>query len=141
MKAERARLKRLQRLERVRAIARQSAATEAARAEGTLAQLQALAERSRRLAEESANAPRGATEGWMLGQYGRFGDGLQQVRASTSDHARRARDAADEKLAALGDAERRRAVVGDRAQAQERKIARAGETPSLAGRRGNWHGS
>jgi len=141
MTAERARLMRLRRLERVRAIARQSAATEAARAEGTLAQLRALAERSRRLADENANPPRGPTEGWMLGQYGRFGGGLQQVSAETSHNARQARAEADARLAALGEAERRRAMVEERAEAQERKIARAGELPSLARRRGNWHGS
>ena len=135
MKAERARLKRLQRLERVREIARQTAAAEAAQAEGTLAQLQALAERSQKLAEQNGSAPRGSSEGWMLAQYGRFGSGLQQVRAETSRNAELARAQADEKLAALGHAERRRAVVEERAVAQGRKIARAGTALALGARR------
>ena len=51
MLADAARLRRLHRLEKVRAIARQTAAREAAEAEGTLAQLRALAERTAQMAE------------------------------------------------------------------------------------------
>ena len=52
MTADHRKLLRLQRLERVRAIAKQAAAAEAARAEGTLSQLLALAQRTRGLAAD-----------------------------------------------------------------------------------------
>jgi hypothetical protein len=48
MKAERAKLKRLQRLEKLRDVTKQAALGEAARAESTLAQLTTLAERTAR---------------------------------------------------------------------------------------------
>ena len=135
MKAEHARLKRLQRLERVRDIAKQAAAAEAAKAEGTLAQLLALAERTRRLADDYGTPGNGPTDGWFLTQHRRFGSGLEGVRAATLRDAERARAEADAKLAALGQAERRRAAVGDRAEAQERRIAKTDSAPSLGARR------
>ncbi len=136
MKAERARLKRLQRLERIRAIAKQTAAAEAAQAEGTLAQLMALAERTRRLADEYGAVGKDVADGWMLSQHRRFGSGLQTVRASTSRDAEAARVTADEKLAELGRAERRRAAVEERADAQERAMSKAGTAMPHGARRG-----
>jgi len=135
MKAERARLKRLQRLERVRDIARQTAAAEAAQAEGTLAQLEALAERTRRLAADYATRG-GAADGAALRQLTSFTGGLQKIHASTTSDADRARLFADGKMAALAAAERRRAAVGERAEKQARVIAEGRESPALGTRKG-----
>jgi hypothetical protein len=134
MKAERARLARLQRLERVRDIAKQTAAAEAAQAEGTLAQLEALAERTRRMAAEYA-ARVGVHDGASLRQLDSFARGLQGISANTANDAATARRIADFKLEALGQAERRRAAVEERAERQSRVIARVSETPALGARR------
>jgi hypothetical protein len=135
MKAERARLKRLQRLERVRDIAKQAAAAEAAQAESTLAQLQSLAERTRLLAADYASRSE-ARDGAALHQANRFAGGLQQVYATTAGDAERARHVADGKLEALGQAERSRAAVEDRAERQARRIDQHAQLPSLGTRRG-----
>lgn len=134
MKAERRRLKRLQRLERVRAIAKQTAAVEAAQAEGTLAQLETLAERTRQLAAEYAGRHE-APDGAALQQLGRFTGGLQKIYANTANDATQARRIADYKQQALGQAERRRAAVEERAERQARVVAKGGEAPVLGGRR------
>lgn len=134
MKAERARLLRLQRLERVRAIARQTAASEAARAESTRAQLEALAERTRQLAADYAGRP-GISDGAALRQHSHFAEGLYRVVETTAGDARRAREHADQTMAELGRAERRRAVVEERADAQARTLARKAEQPVLGTRR------
>ncbi|MBV1690684.1 hypothetical protein KRR38_24140 [Novosphingobium sp. G106] len=134
MKAERDRLKRLNRLERVRDIAKQTAAAEAAQAEGTLAQLEALAERTRRMAEEYA-ARIGAQDGASLRQVNSFARGLEGISANTSNDAANARRIADFKMQALSQAERRRAVVEERAERQARVIAKGSETPVLGARR------
>jgi hypothetical protein len=134
MKNERARLARLQRLERVRDIAKQTAAAEAAQAEGTLAQLEALAERTRRMAEEYA-ARIGAQDGATLRQVNSFARGLEGISANTSNDAASARRIADFKMQALSQAERRRAVVEERAVQQARIIAKGSETPALGAKR------
>lgn len=134
MKAERARLLRLQRLERVRAIAKQTAAQEAAAAEGTLAQLEALAERTRRLAADYA-ARIEARDGAALQQLGRFAGGLQAIYANTASDAAQARRIADGKMAELAVAERRRSIVEEHATKKARSIANRSETPSLGSRR------
>lgn len=135
MKAERARLLRLQRLERVRAIAKQTAASEAAQAESTLAQLEALAERSRSLAADYA-ARSEATDGAALKHLGSFTGGLRGIAANATSDAARARDIADGKLTALGLAERRRAAVEERAVKQQKAIAKRGNEPVLGNRKG-----
>jgi len=135
MKAERARLQRLLRLEQVRAIAKQAAAQEAAAAESTLAQLEALAERTRRLAADYA-ARNEARDGAALQQLGRFAGGLQAIYANTASDAVQARRIADDKMAELAIAERRRSSVEEHANKKARRIASRGETPSLAARRG-----
>jgi len=134
MKEERARLARLRRLEKVRAIAKQVAATEAAQAEGTLAQLRALSDRTRLLAADYASR-RGASDGASLVHLGRFVEGLHSIARSTDGDARRARSVADAKLASLAEAERRRAATEERAALQERMIAKAAEVPALGARR------
>lgn len=134
MKAERDRLKRLHRLERVRAIAKQTAAAESAQAEGTLSQLEALAERTRAMAEEYA-ARLEMRDGASFRQLSQFASGLRGISANTANDAATARRIADAKLQALSQAERRRAVVEERAARQAQVIAKGGETPVLGSRR------
>jgi len=133
MKAERQRLARLQRLQRIRAIAKQSAAADAARAEGTLSQLLALADRTRALAADYG-VQEGAMNGAALRRLTEFAGGLQSIAATTSGDAEAARGVADDKLVLLSSAERRRAAVEQRAERQARRIARAAETPALGSR-------
>ena len=135
MKVERARLQRLKRLERVRAIAKQSAAQEAAAAESTLAQLEALAERTRRLAADYAGRSE-ARDGATLQQIGRFAGGLQHIFTRTSNDAAQARRIADAKMAELAVAERRRSIVEEHATKKAKRIASRSETPSLGARKG-----
>lgn len=134
MKAERDRLKRLNRLERVRAIAKQTAAAEAAAAEGTLAQLEALAERTRAMAAEYANRT-GVRDAASLQAANSFARGLEGISRSTSNDADTARRIADVKMQALSQAERRRAVVEERAAAQARVIAKGSVAPVLSGKK------
>ncbi len=133
MQAERARLKRLQRLERVRAIAKQTAAAESARAEGTLAQLEALAERTRALSDEYAARTR-FSDGLELRQTGHFVSGLQAIARTTTGDAMQAKALADRKQQELAQAERSRAAVQDRATAQEKAMA-ARAAPQVLGAR------
>ncbi len=134
MKAERQKLARLQRLERVRAIARQNAASEAAKAETTLAQLQALAARSGNLAAEY-NARRDAPDGAELRRLVLFADGLHTVSRNTSADAARAQAVADQRQSELASAERRRVAVEDRALATSRALATRAQPPILGARR------
>lgn len=134
MQAERARLKRLQRLERVRAIAKQAAAAESARAEGTLAQLEALAERTRCLTAEYAARSHFA-DGHELRQTGTFISGLEAITRTTTGDARQARSLADRKQQELAQAERSRAAVEERALAQEKILASRTAPQSLDARR------
>ena len=99
MKAERARLARLNRLERVRAIAKQSAAAEAAQAESTLAQLETLAERTRKMAEEYATRV-GMLDGAAMRQLNSFAKGLEGISSNTANDAANARRIADFKMQA-----------------------------------------
>ena len=134
MGPDRARLRRLQRLERVRAIARQTAAAEAARAEGTLAQLEALASRTTRMAEEY-RARTDPGSGLELRQLGQFVSGLNAITATTSGDALNARALADRKQLALAQAERSRAAVEDRAKAGQRALAQRGQPQVLGARK------
>lgn len=132
MKAERDKLKRLQRLERVRAIAKQTLATEAARAEGTYAQLNQLAVRTGQLAADYA-ARTDIADGADLRGMNRFAAGLQGIRAATQADADRAQTIADRRQQELAMAERRRAAVEDRVAAQTRQIAARQSYAALAG--------
>lgn len=135
MQAERARLKRLVRLERVRAIAKQTLAAEAAQAEGTLAQLEALASRTQRLAIDYSGR-HDPGDGLALLQLGQFTAGLQGISVATRGDAAQARHTADRKQAELALAERARAAVQDRADQQARSIATRAGAPALGTRRG-----
>jgi len=134
MQAEKAKLKRLQRLEKVRAIAKQTAASEAARAESTLGQLQTLAERTNQLAAEYA-ARTDATNGADLARMGRFAVQLQGISHTTDADVGRARAIADQRQGELAAAERKRAAVEERAAEQARQIAARRQYAVLAGRR------
>jgi hypothetical protein len=135
MTAERKRLLRLQRLERVRAIAKQAAAQEAAAAESTLTQLEALAERTRLLAADYAGRSE-ARDGATLQQVGRFAGGLQSIYTRTTSDAAQARRVADAKMAELAAAERRRSIVEEHANKKARDIANRSGTPPLGARKG-----
>ena len=135
MQAERARLKRLQRLEQVRAIAKQLLAVEAAQAEGTLAQLEALALRTSRLALDYAGR-RYIGDGLELHQLGQFTAGLQGISAATHSDADQARITADRKHQELAQAERSRAAVEDRAKSQARSIDSRSVLSAIGSRKG-----
>lgn len=134
MNEDRRRLMRLRRLEKIRAIARQTAAIEAAQAESTLSRLRDLSERTRRMADDYATR-REMTDGGALHQVGRFVGGLQAIRQATQGDALRAQSIADAKQLLLAEAERRRAATEERAALQERTIARARTVPVLGSRK------
>jgi hypothetical protein len=135
MTVERSRLARLRRLERIRAIAKQAAASEAAQAEGALAQIAALAERTRRLAADYAGRSH-ARDGAALRQLLGFAGNLQGISASTASDAVQARQLADTKLSQLAAAERRRAAVETRADQQALRMAKGKSVPAEGRRRG-----
>ncbi|HKX77840.1 MAG TPA: hypothetical protein VJM34_04895 [Novosphingobium sp.] len=128
------RLKRLHRLERMRAIAKQTAAAEAAAAESTLAKLTGLSEHTRRLTLEYS-ARREASDGGDLHALLGFLGGLTDLDRTTSSDTRRARSIADAKLLELAGAERRRAAVEDRAKRELQTLARAENLPAAGARR------
>lgn len=131
---EHARLLRLRRLEKIRAIAKQSAAREAAEAESTLSQLRMLTDRTGQMAADYG-ARRSSTDGAALRQLAGFVDGLGVLTRNTQADAQRAEAIADAKLRLLGEAERRRSAVEERARLQERLIARVAETPALGSKK------
>ncbi len=122
MKAERARLARLKRLERIRDIARRTALAEAGKAEGTLAQLQGLVERTTRLSADYA-ARTDMPDAHALQQLRHFVAGLERITTGTRADAANAKVIADTKAQEAAAAERRRAAVEERAEAQARLIA------------------
>lgn len=134
MPPETAHLRRLLRLEKVRAIAKQAAAAEAAEAEGTLAQLEALVNRTSQLAGDYRPGP-DLPDGLALRHLGAFVSGLDKVVAATRDDAERARRIADRKQQELARAERSRAAVEDRAEAGRRALEQARQQPVLGARR------
>ena len=123
MSADRAKLKRLRRLERLRSIARQTALTEAARAEATLAQVASLEARTAALID-AYRLRRDATIGAELQQAKGFVAGLTRIADSTAADLVRAREAADARAAEAAEAERRRVAVDDRIEAARQRIAR-----------------
>jgi len=135
MKAERDKLKRLMRLEQIRAIAKRTAAAEAAEAESTLAQLNRLSDHTGELAKQYG--PRlGASNGAALRHQGAFVRELRNLSAITASDASRAQVHADGKMAELAVAERRRAVVEERTDKQKRKLTKPVSSASSGARRG-----
>lgn len=139
MSADKKKLARLKRLEKIRAIAKQTAATEAAQAESTLAQLRTLSDRTRVLAADYANR-RDADDGAALHQVGNFVSGLQSLSRATDGDALRAQSIADAKQQVLVAAERRRAAIEERVAVQTHRITKAAEQPALGSRRGSGTG-
>ena len=133
MTPDKAKLNRLNRLEKIRAIAKQAAAGEAARAEGMLAQLQALASRSGELVADYA-ARRDVQDGAGLRQLAKFTAGLGGISANTLADVERARQIADKRQLELAAAERRRAAVEDRAHEQAREMAAKAQYAALGGK-------
>lgn len=142
MKSEKQRLARLRKLEKVRAIARQNALADAARAEGALSHMTALARRTRLLADDYARRADAANAA-DLARLLMFASGMQTIIRTAETQADNARNAADLHARAVAEAERRRAAVQDRADQAARDLARRqyGATLSTAARKGNWHGS
>lgn len=134
MTTEAARLKRLARLERVRALAKQDALRAAAEAEGHLAQLQALAERTARLAADY-RARRDCTTGADLRRLSTFAEGIAAIGSATTRDALAARAAADQRQQELARAERSRAAVEDRVRSEAARLVRQRSQPALAARR------
>lgn len=134
MRPEAARLRRLTRLERVRALAKQDALRAAAEAEGHLAQLSALAERTARIAEDY-RARRDCHTGADLQRLGGFVAGIGAIGAATTRDAIAARSQADDRQQDLARAERSRAAVAERVAQETRLLARQGQTPALANRK------
>jgi hypothetical protein len=132
MKAERDKLKRLQRLEKLRGIVKQTAAAEAARAESTLAQLNALAERTRALRNDYASRT-DMEDGADLSRMVRFVAGLQGIATTTDADVKRAHALADRRQAELASAERRRAAVEERAVEQARAMAAKAHYSAFSG--------
>lgn len=132
MTSEKAKLARLRRLERLRAIARQTALVEAARAEQTLAQVANLGERTAALME-AYRLRRDAHSGADLRQTRQFLTGLTRLADQTASDLVRAREAADARAAEAAEAERRRAAVDERiAAARQRIVRKAAETADPA---------
>ena len=134
MRAELRKLARLRRLEKVRALAKQQAAQHAAAAEGTLAHLKSLAERTRAMGDVYRDHT-GLSDGQALRQHVQFTLGLAGITAATHRDAVSAQAQADQRQQELALAERRRAAVEDRAQAGERALAQRQSHPASAARK------
>ena len=130
MTPEQRKLHRLKRLEKLRDIAKQTAATEVARAESTLAQLQGLADRTRALAQDYASRT-DSRNGADLRLLGHFATGLAAVQAITKADVARAQAHADRRLAELAQAELRRSAVETRVLDAANSIARDAATRGL----------
>lgn len=123
MSADTSKLKRLRRLERLRAITRQTALGEAAKAETTLAQMITLEMRTAALIT-AYSARRDASEAAELQRMQQFVGGLTRIADTTAGDLARARSQADARAAEAAEAERRRAAVEDRVSATQQRIAR-----------------
>ncbi|GGD64301.1 hypothetical protein [Croceicoccus mobilis] len=137
MKPDRHRLLRLRRIERIRAIASHAAAAQAAEAEGTLAQLLALRERTVDI--QASYDPRHADDGASLLHMVRFREGLSRITAQTDTDIDNARTAADRRQDERRHAEKRRAHAQDRAEDCRRMIERGGQFLPTPGRKAIWH--
>lgn len=123
MSADKSKLKRLRRLERLRAITRQTALGEAAKAEAALAQVMNLEARTAALIE-AYTVRRDATDAAGLQQVQQFVAGLTRIADATAQDLARARTHADTRAAEAAEAERRRAAVEERVSAAQQRITR-----------------
>lgn len=134
MRPEAGRLKRLTRLERVRALAKQDALRATAEAEGHLSQLNALAERTARIAADY-RARNDCHSGAELKRLSGFIDGIAAIGTATASDAIAARRLADQRQQELARAERSRAAVAERVTAEERALAQRGKATALTSRK------
>lgn len=134
MAADRAQLRRLQRIERLRAIARRDAAQASAQAEGTLAQLARLSQRTRAMHDDYGTRT-SMRDGLALLQHLSFMAGIGTIHRATSDDTAQAQAAADRLQQELAAAERRRAAVGQRLDAARRSLALHAQEHPLGPRR------
>lgn len=119
----------------MRAIARQTAAREAAEAESALTQLRSLVSRTGSLADNFADLAK-LDDGHRLGAALGFRAGLITIRAQALTDQTRAQLAADAMQRALAEADQRQTLVQDRAAELARTLARPGDfAPSSASRR------
>lgn len=125
MRADKRGIQRLRRLARVRQIASREAAAECARAEGALAQLDALTARTRALVGDYA-APDDAANGFDVRQSALFAAGLCRIVSISAADGANARDQADKAMAELASAERRRTAAEDRADQARKALGRSG---------------
>lgn len=134
MRPEAARLKRLSRLERIRAIAKQDALRAAAEAERHLAQVNALADRTARIAADY-RARRDCDSGTELRCLQQFSGGIAAIISATARDAAAAQSLADQRQCELASAERSRAAAEDQLHAEVRAQTRRGKLPALTGRK------
>ena len=137
MKPDKAALQRLRRLERVREVAKQTAAMQAAEAEGTLGQLTRLRDRTREIAATCRPSPQ-AMEGGDLRRLQSFADGIGRLTEQTEQDIGTARSRADALRGDLVVAERRLTLASDRA-ATCRKALQQEKPAEAPARRRNWH--
>ncbi len=127
MTPEQRRIMRLRRLEHIRAIAKRQLAAETAEAEGILAHLNALTERTQELANDYVTR-RDSADGYALAQLSGFAAGLCEIVRSSGHDAANAKGHADRKMSELAVAERRRAAVEQRLDREERLMSLREET-------------
>lgn len=130
MHSEALRLSRLRRIERIRAVAKDMKLAEAAQAESTLGQLQALASRTRAMAEGYSNRsdPRDALQ---LQSVKSFAESLHSMSEKVSADVVTARAFADRLGEDVSAAERRRATAEERANQQQAAMNRAAAAKNL----------
>ena len=129
-----ARLRRLQRLTRLRAIETELALRDVAASEAALERLHGLAARTTAMAATYRQQP-GATKGAALADAMRFEHGLGTLAQSAASDAGHARGHADQQRQALAEAERRRAVTADHAEAASRRLQTRANAASTSARR------
>lgn len=133
MRADGRAVRRLQRLEKLRDIARREAARDAAQAEGTLARMQRLADRTRTMSDTYRQRPAPA-DGMELRELAAFLQGMNAIVGRSQADAAQAQAVADRKLSHLTEAERRRDAVAQRATAARILLDRADPYPAAPAR-------
>jgi hypothetical protein len=123
---DRARLLRLRRIERMREIEKMELVRRSAQAEGTLAQLMTLAERTARLATEYATRD-DADDGAALRRQHGFSAGLHSIHRTATADARSSRSQADGLMQNIAIAEQRRRSVEQRTEQTADELARTAQ--------------
>lgn len=139
MKPDKNGLKRLRRLERIREVAKQTAAMQSAEAEGILAQLTALRDRTHQMAEEYRPAA-STTQGADLQRVQAFVDGVVRLTGQTDRDITLATSRADALRGELMAAQRRMQVVSERVADRSKALGRE-KAISSPSRRRHWPGT